>query len=332
MEQAKRSWESGARRVAALMAGASAALAAAAVPAADWPSRPLRMVVPLSAGSGADIAGRIVARSLSDALAQPVVVDNRPGAGGVIGTQIVARAPADGHTLMVQSASHASNPALYRSLPYDSLKDLIDVALLGITPYVMVTQAGGAFRSVKDLIAAARAKPGELAFASAGTGSVTHLAAEQFAQLSGVKMIHVPFKGSPEAITDTAAGRVAFYMAPINTAIGLVRENRLGALGVSTARRAAVLPDVPTLAELGIAGYDMTLWFGLWTPAGTPAAVVQRLNSLVARAQQQPEVRDQFARLGIDPAAMSPAEFAKFVRAQIATSRRIVEQAKIELQ
>ena len=217
---------------------------------------------PLTPGSGADIAGRIIAKHLSDAWNQPVFVENRPGAGGQIGTQAVVKADADGYTLLVQSASHAANPAIYKSLPYDPLKDLIDVAILGITPYVMVTAKGGEYPSVKTLIDAAKAKPGAIPFASAGVGSSTHLAAEYFAQVAGVKMLHIPFKGSPEAIQDSIAGRTAFYMAPINTVVGQMKEGKLAALGVSTRRRAEVLPDVPTLAEQGLGDFDISLWFG----------------------------------------------------------------------
>jgi tripartite-type tricarboxylate transporter receptor subunit TctC len=311
---------------------ATAALAAGAATAGaqSYPTKPLRVIVPLSPGSGADIAGRIVTRHMSEAFGQPIVVDNRTGAGGVIGTQVVAKAQPDGYTLMIQSASHASNPAIYKKLPYDPLKDLVDVALLGVTPYVMITAPTGPYRSLKALVDAARAKPGELPFASAGLGTVTHLAAENFAQLAGVKMIHVPYKGSPEAIADSAAGRTTFYMAPVNTAIGLLRDGRLAALGVSVRKRLTLLPDVPTIAEQGYPDYDMKLWFGMWAPAGTPAAIVQRLNGLVAAALQRPDVVEQFGKLGIDPVTMKPAEFAKFVREEIAANRRIVKRADIQ--
>jgi tripartite-type tricarboxylate transporter receptor subunit TctC len=309
---------------------------AAGLPAAaqDYPSRPIRFIVPLTPGSGADIAGRIIARYLGDAFKQPVLVENRPGAGGQIGTLAVVKADPDGYTLLVQSASHAANPAIYKSLQYDPLKDLIDVAILGITPYVMVTARGGAYPSVKALVDAARAKPGEIPFASAGVGSSTHLAAEYFAQVAGVKMLHIPFKGSPEAIQDSIAGRTAFYMAPINTAVGQLKEKdgRLAALGVSTRQRADVLPEVPSLAEQGYANFDISLWFGMWAPAGTPAAVTQKLNAQVNAIVQLPEVREQFAKLGIDPSPMKPDEFARFVREQISVYQRIVRQAGIQPQ
>ncbi len=308
------------------------ASAAGVTMAQDFPSRPIRMIVPLTPGSGADIAGRIIARYMSDAWHQPVVVENRPGAGGQIGTQAVAKSDPDGHMLLVQSASHAANSAIYKNLPYDPLKDLIDVALLGITPYVMVTSPDGPYKSLQALIDAAKAKPGDVPFASAGVGTSTHLAAEYVVDLAGIKMLHVPYRGSPEAIQDTIAGRTAFYMAPINTAIGLVSEGRLKAIGVSTRKRAEVLPQVVPLAEQGLPAYDVSLWFGLWAPAGTPPAVVQKLNAQVATIVQMPEVREQFAKLGISPQPMKPDEFGRFVRNEIGTYQRIVKQAGIPQQ
>ena len=305
-------------------------LAATLSLAQEYPNKPIRFVVPLTAGSGADIAGRIVARHLSEAWKQPVTVDNRPGAGGQIGTQAVVKADADGYTLLVQSASHAANPAIYKALPYDPLKDLLDVAILGITPYVMVSARGGSYPTVRSLVDAARAKPAGIPFASAGIGSSTHLAAEYFAQIAGLKMLHIPYKGSPEAIQDSIAGRTAFYMAPINTVVGQLKEGKLAALGVSTRKRAEVLPEVPTLAEQGLADFDITLWFGMWAPAGTPAAVVNKLNAQVSAILQVPEVREQFAKLGITPAPMKPDEFARFVREQITTYQKIVKLADIQ--
>jgi len=244
----------------------------------------------------------------------------------------VVKAEADGYTLLVQSASHAANSAIYKSLPYDPLKDLIDVALLGVTPYVMVTAPNGPYKSLKALIDAAKAKPGDIPFASAGVGSSTHLAAEYVVDLAGIKMLHVPYRGSPEAIQDTIAGRTAFYMAPINTAVGLVNEGRLAALGVSTRRRADVLPNVAPIAEQGLPDYNVSLWFGMWAPAGTPPTVVQKLNAEIASILQNAEAHEQFGKLGISPQPMRPAEFARHVRSEIATYQRIVKQAGIPLQ
>jgi tripartite-type tricarboxylate transporter receptor subunit TctC len=314
-------------------AGAAAALAlTGAVHGQDYPAKPIHFIIPLTPGSGADIAGRIVAQKMNEAWKQPVVVENRPGAGGQIGTSAVIKSDPDGYTLLVQSSSHAANPAIYKALPYDPQKDLVDVAILGKTPYVMVTAGNGPYKTLRTLIETAKAKPGEIPFASAGIGTSTHLAAEYLVDLAGLKMIHVPFKGSPDAMQDVLGGRSAFYMAPINAAMTLVKDGKLTALGVSTKTRADVLPEVPTIAEQGLREYDMTLWFGLWAPAGTPAAVVQKLNAQVNAIVQQPDVREQFAKLGIQPAPMQPAEFARFVRDEIVVYRRIVKQANIQPQ
>jgi tripartite-type tricarboxylate transporter receptor subunit TctC len=311
---------------------ATIACAASLAAAQEYPARAIRVIVPLTPGSGADIAGRIVAKHMSDAFRQPVVVENRPGAGGIIGTQAMLAAEADGYTLMVQSASHAANPAIYKSLPYDPLKDIVDVAILGKTPYVMITAKGGAYPTLKSLIDAAKAQPGHIPFASAGVGSSTHMAAEYVAQTAGVKMLHVPYKGSPEAIQDTLAGRTSFYMAPLDAAIGHLKEGKLTAFGVSSAKRAEIVPDIPTLAEAGLAGFDLSLWFGMWARTGTPAAIVQKLNAQVNAIVQGKEVREQFGRIGIASAPMKPEEFAKFVREQMGTFRNIALAANIQPQ
>jgi tripartite-type tricarboxylate transporter receptor subunit TctC len=315
-----------------VLAVAVAALGIAGAQAQEYPVKTIRLVVPLTTGAGADIAARLVAQRMSEHWKQPVIVDNRPGAGGQIGTSAVVKAEPDGHTLLVQSSSHAANPAIYRNLPYDPQKDLTDVAILGKTPYVMVSAGSGPYRSLKALLEAAKAKPGEIAYSSAGLGTSTHLAAEYLNGLAGVRMIHVPFKGSPEALQDVLGGRSAFYMAPVNVALGLVKEGKLNALGVSTRTRAEVLPQVPTLAEQGLRDYEVTLWFGLWAPSGTPAAVVQKLNMSINAIVQEPQVREQFGRLGMQPSPMKPDEFARFVRSEIEVYRRIVKQAGIEPQ
>jgi tripartite-type tricarboxylate transporter receptor subunit TctC len=310
---------------------AFAALAFSAA-AQDYPTKPIRLIVPLTPGSGADIAGRIIAQRLNEHWKQPVVVENRPGAGGQIGTAAVVKAEPDGHTLLVQSSSHAANPAIYKNLPYDPLKDLADVAILGKTPYIMVSAGNGPYKSIKDLIAAAKAKPGEIPFASAGVGTSTHLAAEFFVALANLKMVHVPFKGSPDAIQDVLGGRSAFYMAPMDVALGLVKERKLNPLGMSTKSRVDSFPDVPTIAEQGLPDYDMTLWFGMWAPAATPIPVVQKLNAAVNAIVFEPAVKEQFAKLGIEPAPMKTEDFAKFVRGQMDFYKKIVARAGIEPQ
>jgi len=306
--------------------------AAGVANAQDYPAKPIRFIVPLTPGSGADILGRIVAKYMSDAFRQPVLVENRPGAGGIIGTQAMLNADADGYTLMVQSASHAANPAIYKTLPYDPLKDIVDVALLGVTPYVMIAAKAGAYPTLKSLIEAAKAKPGEIPFASAGVGTSTHMAAEYVAQVAGIKMLHIPYKGSPEAIQDTIAGRTSFYMAPLDVAIGHLKDGKITPFGVSTAERSAIVPEIPTLAEQGLANYSLALWFGIWARTGTPPAVVQKLNAQVTAIGQSKEARAQLDKLGIAPGSMKPEEFAKFVRDQMAVFRNIAKQANIQPQ
>jgi tripartite-type tricarboxylate transporter receptor subunit TctC len=300
--------------------------------AQEFPTRAIHMIVPLTPGSGADIAGRIVSKYMTLGLGQPVVVENRPGAGGQIGTMAVIKSAADGYTIMVQSASHAANSAIYKTLQYDPLKELVDIAILGMTPYVMVTNPNGPYKTIKALVDAAKAAPEKIPFASAGVGSSTHLAAEYFAQTAGIKMLHIPYKGSPEAIRDSSVGITSFYMAPINTAIGLIKDGKVKALGVSSSRRDPSLPDVPTIMEQGISGFSIGLWFGMWAPAATPQPVVKKLNAEVNRVLQLPEVKTQYATLGIDPVTMQPAEFAAFVRSEIVTYQRIVKQGNIPQQ
>ena len=304
-----------------------ALLFAGAVHAQEYPTKTIKIVIPLTPGSGADIAGRIISARLSEHWKQPVIIENRPGAGGQIGTSQVIKSEADGYTLLIQSSSHAANPAIYKSLPYDPIKDMADVAILGKTPYVMVTSASGPYKNLKGFIEAVRAKPGELPFASAGIGTSTHLAAEYVVAMAKLKMIHVPFKGSPDAMQDVLGNRSTFYMAPINAGMSLVKDGKLTALGVSTRTRAEVLPDVPTLDEQGLPGYDMTLWFGMWAPAATPPTIVRKLNETVNAVVSEPKVKEQFAKLGIIPAPMKPEDFSSFVRSEIEVYRRIVRAA-----
>lgn len=315
---------------AALAGGVFALLHLAPAQAQTYPSKPVRLVVPLTPGSGADIVARFLAPRLQEIWGQTVTVENRPGAGGQIGTREVIRATPDGHTLLVQSASHAVNPALYKSLPYDVLRDMIDVSLLATTPYVMVTAGNGPYQSVKQIIDAAQAKPGAIPYASAGVGTSTHLTAEMFAQRAGLRMIHVPFKGSPDAITDLLGGRSAFYMAPLPTVGGMLKDGKLTPVAVTSNKRVAALPAVPTLAESSLPNFRIELWFGLWAPAGTPASAVTKLSADVTKALQSPELLQQFARGGNEVQLMTPVEFAKFVRDEIETNKALVRDAGIQ--
>lgn len=302
------------------------------VHAQTYPNRPVKLIVPLTPGSGVDIVARILAKNLSDTWKQPVIVENRPGAGGLIGTSLVVNADPDGYTLLVQSASYAANPAIYKKLPYDPTKSLIDVNLLGITPYLMSTSPTGPYTSLKDLVIAAREKPGEIPFASAGIGSSTHLVAEYFNQVAGIKMTHVPYKGGPDAMQDLISNRVAYFMIAFDTAINQVNSGKLRALGVTTSTRSDVANNIPSISEQGYPGFDMSLWFGLWAPSGTPPQIIRKINTDVNLALRDREVIAAYSKAGIQSRQMSPEEFRKFVLAEITQYQKIVASAKIEQQ
>ncbi len=298
---------------------------------ANYPNKTVKMIVPLTPGSGADIAGRIVAKNLSESWKQPVIIENRPGAGGLVGTGVVVNSDPDGYTLLVQSASYAANPAIYKKLPYD-LKSLKDVNILGTSPYALVVSAESPYKSLKDLVNAAKSKPEIIPFASAGVGSSTHLAAEYFNQTMGIKMLHVPFKGSPEAIQETIAGRTAYYMAPLQTAIAQIQGGKVRALGVTSATRAEAAPEIPTIAEQGFPNFEIGLWVGVWAPSATPAGVLQKINTDINRALQDSDVKSAYAKAGITIKPMNLAETEKFVRSEITKYTKIAKDAGIEPQ
>jgi tripartite-type tricarboxylate transporter receptor subunit TctC len=303
-----------------------------AVHAQGYPNKPVRIVVPFTAGSATDILARTVGQKLSELWGQPVVVDNRPGAGGTIGAAIVAKSPGDGYTLLVHSAAQAYNPAIYANLSYDTVKDFAEVVPLAGQPNVLVVAPATGMKSVADLVAAAKQKPGALNFASAGNGSGTHINAEKFRLAAGIDVLHIPYKGTPEALADTMAGRVTYFFSPISAALPQVREGKLTALGVSTAKRSNVLPNVPTIAESGLAGFDYNLWVGMFAPAGTPADLVERINRDVLRVLQTPEAKERLTALGAEAMPMTPAEFRKFVQNEIADSGKVIKAAGIRIE
>jgi len=300
--------------------------------AQGYPNKPVRIVVPFTAGSATDILARTIGQKLSELWGQPVVIDNRPGAGGTIGAAIVAKSPGDGYTLLVHSAAHAYNPAIYSNLTYDTVKDFVDVAPLAGQPNVLVVAPSTGMKTVADLINAAKQKPGALNFGSAGNGSGTHINGEKFKLAAGIDVVHIPYKGTPEALTDTMAGRVTYFFAPISAALPQVREGKLVALGVSTAKRSSVLPNVPTIAESGLPGFDYNLWVGMFAPAGTPADLVEKINRDVLRVLATPEAKERLAALGADAMPMTPAEFKKFVQDEIAESGKVIKAAGIVIQ
>jgi len=307
-------------------------LAAGAAGAQGYPNKPVKLVVPFTAGSATDILARTVGQKLTEMWGQSVVVDNRPGAGGTIGTAIVAKSPPDGYTLLVNSAAHAYNPWIYPTLSFDAVKDFVDIAPLAGQPNVLVVAPSTGYKTVADLIAAAKAKPGALNFGSAGTGSGTHINAEKFRLAAGIDVVHIPYKGTPEALTDTMTGRITYFFSPISAALPNIREGKLVALGVSTAKRSSALPSVPTLAESGLPGFDYNLWVGLFAPAGTPAEVVDKIARDVGRALATPEVKERLTALGAEALPMTPVEFTKFVGAEIDDSGKVIKAANIKVQ
>ena len=314
------------------MIGAALALCATLASAQGYPNKPVKVVVPFTPGSATDILARTLGQKLSEQWGQPVIVENRAGAGGTIGAGVVAKSPPDGYTLMVHSSGHAVNASMYPTLPYDTTKDFVEVATLGGQPNVLVVAPASGFRTVADLIAAAKKSPGALNYGSAGIGSGTHVNAEKFKLAAGIDAVHIPYKGTPEAITDTMTGRVTYFFSPISAALPNIREGKLVALGVSTAKRSSALPNVPTIAESGLPGFDYNLWVGLWAPAGTPQDIVDKINADVAKVLAMPDVRERLAALGAEPMVMTSADFRKFMREEIDDAAKVVKAAGIKAQ
>jgi tripartite-type tricarboxylate transporter receptor subunit TctC len=300
--------------------------------AQDFPTKPVKIVVPFTAGSATDILARTFGQKLQEMWGQPVVIENRPGAGGTIGAGVVAHAPPDGYLLLVHSAGYAVNPWIYSGLPYDTAKDFVDIAPLGGQPNVLVVAPSSGIKSVAELIAQAKAKPGQLNFGSAGMGSGTHVNAEKFKLATGIDVVHVPYKGTPEAINDTIAGRLTYYFAPISAALPQVKAGKLVPLAVSSSQRSSVLPDVPTLAESGLPGFDYNLWVAMFGPAGMPADLVDKINRDVQAAARTPEVKERLVNLGAEPMPMTPAQFQAFTKRELDDSQKIVHAAGIKAQ
>ncbi|OGA56449.1 MAG: hypothetical protein A3F74_26450 [Betaproteobacteria bacterium RIFCSPLOWO2_12_FULL_62_58] len=313
---------------AGLVLGASAALAQKADPAAGFPSRPIRIVVPFTPGGQPDIFSRMIGQKAGEALGQQIVVDNRPGAGGMIGSRIVAEANPDGHTLLSISAAHAIGPSV-RKLPYDTRRDFAGITMAYNAAYLLVVPPALAPKTVQELIALAKSRPGQLNLASAGAGSGTHFAGVMFQYAAGINVVHVPFRGIPEATTDIMANRVQLFMAPLASSVPLVREGRLRALGVSSAKRVSVLADVPAIAESGLPGFRFDSWGAIFAPAKTPRAIVNKLNREITNVLRLPDIQKQMRALGAEPAPTTPAELDKFVVKEIATVAKLATMAGI---
>jgi tripartite-type tricarboxylate transporter receptor subunit TctC len=321
---------------AALMAVACAicaicAVAPAPAEAQAFPSKPVRMIVGFPPGGGTDILARIVAQKLSDAWGQPVVVENRPGASATIAAAAVAQAPADGYTLsMGQLTPNAIAPALMAKLPYNASRDFVPVVLVGTSPNVLVVGPSVAARDIAELVAFAKAKPAKLTYASSGTGSLQHIAAEVFKAAAAVDIVHVPFKGSGQAVIDLIAGNVDMNFDSIPAVVQHVKSGKLRAIGVTSKRRASGLPDVPAIAESGYPDYDLTSWWGIFAPAGTPPDVVARIHRDTVAALQNAEVKERFAALSVDPGGGSSREFAAYVAEEIAKYDALVKRLGIK--
>ena len=310
---------------AALLAGGVAAQGA-------YPSKPIHLIVPFTAGSGTDIIARTIGDVMSRSMGQPVLIENKPGAGGTIGAAQVAKSEPDGYTILIHSSGHALNPAIYPSLPYDTLKDLTGVTPLAALPNVMVVSPARGWKSVADVVAAAKAKPGQLNYASAGMGSATHLNAEKFKLQAGIDAVHVPFKGTPEALTDVIGGRNDWFFAPLSSALPLIKDGKLQALAVSTARRSPSLPDVPTTVEAGVPGSDYTFWVGMIVPSATPAPIVRRLHEEVVKALANADVKERMAKLGADAFTLEPAAFNAYIKAEMDAAAVIAKAANLKAQ
>ncbi len=311
-----------------------AAFAAAALQchAQGYPNKAVQLIVAFTPGSAVDIVGRIVAEKLSQMWGQPVVAENRAGAGGSIGSGVVARAAPDGYTLLVTSNAHTVNPAIFAKLPYDSLKDFTDIVPLAEQPNVMVVNADSSYKTLADLIQAAKAKPGSINLGHAGVGSGTHLTTEKFIAATGVQLVEVPFKGTPEVVAAILSHNVDGYWAPISAAIPFVKNGKVRPLAVSTAKRNPTMPDVPSAPEAGAKGTESSLWIALWGPAGMSPELVNKINGDVRKALADPATRSKLENLGNTTMDMSPAEFAKLVRDEMDTNRRLLAAAGVKPQ
>lgn len=309
---------------------AALTLAPTAAPAQEYPSRTVRIIVPFSPGGGTDLIARLIAQKLTQSLGSTFIVENRPGAGGTVGTAIVAKSPPDGYTLLVVSSSHGINPSVYRSLPYDTMRDLAPVSLLMSGPALLVTHPSVPAKSVKALVALARAQPGALTFGSAGVGTPPHLGGELFKILAKVDMTHVPYKGNAAAFIDLVAGEISLMFPNIVSGLPHVKQGRLHAMAVSSKQRSAIAPEIPTVAESGLPGYEMGSWYGFVAPGGTPAPIIARLQQETAKALQLPDVKEKLTTQGVEAIGSTPDEFRKFLQAEIAQWGKVIRAAKLK--
>ena len=310
----------------------AALLFSGAVLAQAYPSKPIKFIVPFSAGSATDIVARTVGDAMGKSLGQPIVIENKLGAGGTIAAAQVARSEPDGYTLLVHSSGHALNPALYPNPGYDTLKDLTGITTLAAIPNVLVVHPSKGWKTQADLVAAVKDKPGTFNYASAGVGSATHMNAEIFRMQTGIDALHVPYKGTPDAMSNVIGGSNDWFFAPLASALPLIKDGKLQALSVSTKARAATLPQVPTSIEAGVPGSDYILWVGMIAPGGTPPAIIKKLHDEALKALASPEIKERLAKLGADPFPMSPEAFNAYIKTEMDTAARIAKAANLKAQ
>ena len=297
-----------------------------------FPVKPVRIMIGFSAGSSTDTVARVIAQKLAESWGQPVIIDNRAGAGGNIAADVVAKASPDGYTLLFANNGLAISATLYRKLPYDAARDLEPVTQVTAMPHVLVANQNLPANSIRDLIALAKAKPGQLSFGSAGTGNSDHMAGELFKYLAGIDIAHVPYKGGPQALTDTVNGQVSMYFAGLPVAMPMVKAGRVKALGTSGIKRSAALPDVPTIAEAGVPGYEVSLWYGLLAPARTPPDILAKISADIARTLKLPEVQERFGTLGVETVGSTPAQFKAFVNSETGKWSKVVKATGITVE
>jgi len=306
---------------------AVAVLASTACPAQKYPDRPVRVLVPFPAAGGTDILARLFLQKVSERLGANFVIDNRAGAGGTIGTEIVAKAPPDGYTILVCSSSHTINPSVYKKLGYDPIRDFAPVTMLASGPGLLVVHPSVPARNVKELIAFAKSKPGQLIYASAGNGTPPHLAAELFKSMAGIDMVHIPYKGNVPAFVDLISGAVQVSFPTITSGLPQVRAGKLRGLGVTSKERSSVMPEVPTIAESGLPGYESTTWYGMLAPAGTPATIVRTLHDQMVAVLKLEDIREKLLVQGLEPVGNTPAEFSSIIASELTKWRKVVAAA-----
>ncbi|MBI3052910.1 MAG: tripartite tricarboxylate transporter substrate binding protein [Betaproteobacteria bacterium] len=308
------------------------ALSGAAAMAQTYPAKPVRFIVGFPPGGATDVVARAISQNMADALGQPVVVDNRAGAASNIAADIAATSPKDGHTLFLGTVSFSINRSLYKKLPYDALKDFAAVSQVTDTPFMFVAHPSLPVKSVKEFTTLARARPGQLNYASSGNGTGSHLFTAMFASMAGVKLTQVPYRGASFATTSVLSGETIFMFENIVTTLPLARAGKLRAFAVTTIKRSRAADDIPTLAESGVPGYDANAWFGVFVPAGTPPAVINRLHAEISRILKIPEIRDRFRALGAEPAGTTPGEFAAFFRSEVAKWAKVVKESGAQVE